>query len=188
MSKINKTKYAILGVLSITPGSGYDIKKFCDQSISHFWNENFGHIYPVLKQIEAEELITKEVEYTEGKPPRNVFYITEKGKKELAEWLQQPAEQNPVRIEPLLKLFFAKELSYEKISEMLDKEKSNCILQIEKYSAIEKMLMKEDGIQDEKSRILWLSTVRYGLSDARARLEWCEQTLGDFEKLRNSEV
>ena len=26
MPKINKTRYAILGVLSIKPGSGYDIK------------------------------------------------------------------------------------------------------------------------------------------------------------------
>jgi hypothetical protein len=24
------------------PGSGYDIKNFCDKTISHFWNENFG--------------------------------------------------------------------------------------------------------------------------------------------------
>ncbi|MCI1969657.1 MAG: PadR family transcriptional regulator, partial [Clostridium luticellarii] len=27
MAKINKTKYAILGMLNIMPGSGYDIKK-----------------------------------------------------------------------------------------------------------------------------------------------------------------
>ena len=56
---VNKTKYAILGVLDTFPGSGYDIKKYCDKSISYFWNENFGHIYPVLKQMENEGLVSK---------------------------------------------------------------------------------------------------------------------------------
>ena len=55
MAKINKTKYAILGVLSQMSGSGYDIKKCCDTSIAYFWNENYGHIYPVLKKMEEEE-------------------------------------------------------------------------------------------------------------------------------------
>ena len=68
MAKVNKTKYAILGVLSLKPGSVYDIKKFCDKGISYFWNENFGHIYPVLKQMEAEGVITKTAEQNEGKP------------------------------------------------------------------------------------------------------------------------
>ena len=55
MAKINKTKYALLGVLSIMSGSGYDIKKFCDSSIGYFWNENYGHIYPMLQRLEDEE-------------------------------------------------------------------------------------------------------------------------------------
>ncbi len=51
MATTNKSRYALLGVLCMKPGSGYDIKKFCDKTISHFWNENYGHIYPVLKQL-----------------------------------------------------------------------------------------------------------------------------------------
>ena len=53
MPKENKTKYAILGLLSLAPMSGYDIKIITDNSIGHFWNENFGHIYPVLGRMEA---------------------------------------------------------------------------------------------------------------------------------------
>ncbi|MGA9048227.1 MAG: PadR family transcriptional regulator, partial [Dehalococcoidia bacterium] len=47
MPKINKTKYAILGLLSLKPASGYDLKKTVDWNIGFFWNENFGHIYPI---------------------------------------------------------------------------------------------------------------------------------------------
>ncbi|AKA68713.1 PadR family transcriptional regulator [Clostridium scatologenes] len=73
MAKINKTKYALLGVLTLSSGSGYDIKKFCDSSIGHFWNENYGHIYPVLKKMEEEELITKKL--NEQKEDHQKIYI-----------------------------------------------------------------------------------------------------------------
>ncbi len=48
--------------IPMKPGSGYDIKKFCDKAISYFWNENFGHIYPVLKQ-KGKELLLKLIMY-----------------------------------------------------------------------------------------------------------------------------
>jgi PadR family transcriptional regulator, regulatory protein AphA len=99
MPKINKTLYAILGVLSIKPGSGYDIKKFCDKGISHFWNENFGHIYPVLQSMYSNGLITKEVIMGEGKPSRNVYQITQKGRDVLRDWLMKPIEKTPIRSE-----------------------------------------------------------------------------------------
>lgn len=59
MANVNKTRFAILGILNNMPGSGYDIKKNCDTGIAYFWNENFGHIYPVLKQMERDGVITK---------------------------------------------------------------------------------------------------------------------------------
>ncbi|MDF2869325.1 MAG: hypothetical protein K0R05_900 [Anaerocolumna sp.] len=65
----NKTRYAILGILSIHSGTGYDIKKYCDTVISNFWNENFGHIYPVLNQLLSEGLIQTE----ESPSPRKKY-------------------------------------------------------------------------------------------------------------------
>ncbi|HWT76082.1 MAG TPA: PadR family transcriptional regulator, partial [Mobilitalea sp.] len=81
----NKTRYAILGVLCMKPCTGYDIKKFCDNTISHFWNENFGHIYPVLKQLLEEGLIT--LADPEAEDRRKLYTITEKGRQKFCEWL-----------------------------------------------------------------------------------------------------
>ena len=44
MAKENKSKYAVMGVLSICPASGYDIKKFMECSTSNFWSESYGQI------------------------------------------------------------------------------------------------------------------------------------------------
>ena len=64
--KDKKSKYAILGMLSIEPMSGYDIKKEIEESISNFWTESYGQIYPVLKSLVAEKLVTKTVQKGAG--------------------------------------------------------------------------------------------------------------------------
>ena len=40
MPKANVTQYAVLGLLTMQPRSGYDIKRFVESTISHFWHES----------------------------------------------------------------------------------------------------------------------------------------------------
>lgn len=55
MALKNRSVYAILGILSVSPNTGYGIKKYCDTILKNFWNENFGHVYPTLKKmVEAD--------------------------------------------------------------------------------------------------------------------------------------
>src|SRR5215469_2423712 len=103
MAKENKSRYALLGILSMSPGSGYDVKKFMEQSTSYFWRESYGQIYPILKQLVEEGLATSHTEKQEGKPERYVYTLTERGKEELQRWLADPVEQSVERNELLLK-------------------------------------------------------------------------------------
>jgi PadR family transcriptional regulator, regulatory protein AphA len=185
MAKINKTKYAILGILSNRSGSGYDIKKMCDSSIGHFWNENFGHIYPVLQKMEEEELITKEVKKTEGRPSKNVFSITEKGKKELEKWLMLPIEKEPTRSELLLKIFLSKDIPTKNIMETIQKEKEDAKKNIQKYLEIENFLNSGEFQVEKKNLVLWLSTIRFGKHADEMKIKWCEETLEDLEEIKD---
>src|ERR1700694_4574756 len=108
MAKENKSKYAVLGALSVCPGSGYDIKKLMEQSTSNFWNESYGQIYPILKQLVEEELATSRAEKQEGKPERYIYTLTEQGREELQRWLAEPVERMVERNELLLKLFYGR--------------------------------------------------------------------------------
>lgn len=188
MPKANKTKYAILGVLSMKSGSGYDIKKFCDKEISYFWNENFGHIYPVLRQMEAEEVITKTVEQNEGKPTRNVYSITPKGWGELTEWLMQPTENTPARLELLLKLTFARNIPAGKVIEEMEQIRQKHIQRLEQYEEIEKEFNSDEKTRIDRGYPYWLATLHYAVYDARFRIQWCEETIRNIrehEKLLN---
>jgi PadR family transcriptional regulator, regulatory protein AphA len=177
LAKVNKTKYALLGVLSLMSGSGYDIKKFCDSSISYFWNENYGHIYPVLKTMEQEELITKRVEQTEGRPSKNVYSITEKGREELEKWLMLPVDNEPGRSELLLKIFWSGNIPVGNIIEKFEQLKVESKNEISQYSKVENLLKANHCQADKKNLILWIITLSAGKYDAEAKIKWCEETL-----------
>ena len=67
--------------------SGYDIKKLVDVGLSHFWNENYGQIYPTLDQLVKDGLATKRAERKSGKRQRFVYTITRKGQKAFRDWM-----------------------------------------------------------------------------------------------------
>ena len=186
MAKINKTKYAILGVLNYKPASGYDIKKFCDESIAHFWNENYGHIYPVLKQLEADGWVTKTTEINDGKPSRNVYRITDTGKKALHEWLLQPPEVPQSRCEFLLKLFFAREVPHDKVIEGLSELLNFFKRLLEEYLMIEKDILEcsEAPSQSGTDLPYWLATVRYGIITMEGNIKWCTETIASLTKIK----
>jgi len=185
MAKINKTKYALLGILSNISGSGYDIKKMCDSSIGHFWNENFGHIYPVLQKMEEEEVITKEVKKTEGRPSKNIFSITEKGKEELEEWLMLPIEKQPTRSELLLKIFFSKDIPTKNVMEKIRKEKEEAKKNLQKYLELENFFNSGKVEVEKKKLVLWLSTIRFGKHAEETKIKWCEETLENLEEIKD---
>jgi PadR family transcriptional regulator, regulatory protein AphA len=62
MATANRTSYAILGLLSQGPKSGYEIKQVVERTISHFWKESYGHLYPTLSRLMDEGLVRREAE------------------------------------------------------------------------------------------------------------------------------
>ena len=185
MAKENKTKYAILGVLSIKPGSGYDIKKFCDKSIAHFWNENYGHIYPVLKQLEQDGWVCKTTEISESKM-RNIYNITDLGKQKLIEWLSVPPEIMQARYEFLLKMFFSHYISADIVIERLEKSIEHCKNIQKQYKEIEKSFQNKLNDTEYCSKDLPYRylTLRYGILNLESDIRWCEESI-ELIKLSN---
>ncbi len=174
----NKSRFAILGILNIQPSSGYDIKKYCDTVISGIWNENFGHIYPTLKSLVDERCIRQ----VEGeKESRKIKYeITEEGRTELLNWLQEETLMQPVRSEFMLKFLFSSSIPKEKVIVMLNQYKQRQEAELNKYLALENEL--EKGISEiEGERVRYIrATLRRGIFTAKASIAWCEETILEF--------
>ncbi len=180
--KETKSKYAVLGMLSICPMSGYDIKKRVGESISNFWSESYGQIYPILKRLVDEELVTKTVERQSGKPDRHVYALTERGRKELHRWLAEGAVPKVERNEFLLKLFFGEEISPTINIKHVEKYREIQLHLLEKYEMIKQEI--ENKHADDSDLPYWLMTLRYGQHVSQALLRWCDETLLTLNKIR----
>ena len=51
-------KYSILGLLHYRDMHGYQIKKHIENHFGHMWTINYGQIYPNLKKLKEEGLVT----------------------------------------------------------------------------------------------------------------------------------
>jgi len=69
----------ILGFLMSGPKSGYEIKNIANKMMM-IYNLGFNQIYPVLKKLEKEGLVHKEMVYQTGKPNKNVYTLSDTGK------------------------------------------------------------------------------------------------------------
>ncbi len=185
MSKENKSKYAVMGVLSICPSSGYDIKKFMECSTSNFWSESYGQIYPILKHLVEEGLAARHAEKQEGKPEKYIYTLTEQGKKGLRNWLSESVESTVERNELLLKLFFGAHIPLEKNKEHIYAFQELQSQLLEKYEGIERELVAE--AQEDAILSYRFMTVRYGIHRCHALLTWCDETLGTLHHLAEPE-
>ena len=91
------TKHVILALLDIKPMSGYDLYQNLKISVNSLWSATYGQIYPTLHKLEAAALVTSETLPSEKKRERIVYSLTDVGRAELHEWINQPVKYLPFR-------------------------------------------------------------------------------------------
>ncbi len=183
---MSKSKYSILGMLIIEPMSGYDMKKFSEAALGHFWHESYGNLYPRLRQLAAEGMVVATAEERAGGPNAKVYSLTERGRSEFLEWLAGPVTEEPVRSELLLKVFFGSQAPPE-LTER----------QIRNYQIRQQKLQQTFGLIESHLRAeavwnpnqpFWLMTLRRGQLHVESRLQWCEESLAVLRSMRSPQL
>lgn len=182
MVRENRSKYAILGFLDLAPMSGYDIRKYAALSLAHFWNEDYGHIYPTLRALEAEGLAVKTTEPGLGKPDRKVYAITDGGRRALAEWLALTPQRPNLRIELLLKVFFGSRIDPRRFRSMLENEIASCEKSLAELRGTAEHLESEIAAGGDRGReaAYQRMSLRYGLTYYEGVRDWCLETLEEL--------
>jgi len=167
-------KYALLGMLSIRPMSGYDIKKFFDQSVGLIWNATHSQIYVQLDQMENDGLVEKRSIIQEGRPNKNLHRATDKGFRELQRWLAEPISAPDYKDEFMLRFFF---------SDFLDRG----ILKQHLLRARELMNGRLDSLEKVTNRKvppmsnITLHAARMGQRYYQMYLDWIEESINLLE-------
>ncbi|MDR2855348.1 MAG: PadR family transcriptional regulator [Methanomicrobiales archaeon] len=136
MAQVSDAESIILGLLSFISGGcyGYEIEKMLIGSrIRVCGNIAFSSIYHALKKLEKKQMITCEIEYVNGKPPRKRYTILDSGKEALHEKVMTSLqESSQVSSAADLSLFFLPLLHKEQMQEAL---KAHILMLQEVYAA-----------------------------------------------------
>jgi PadR family transcriptional regulator, regulatory protein AphA len=172
------TAEALLGLLSVAPMSGYEVRQMIAESIGNFWTESYGQIYPGLKKLVSDGLAEVKEERAEGRPAKKVYSLTERGQERLREWLGMPVERQVPRNELLLKMFFGDKAEYGVLRAQVEARRAVLAANLARYWAIEKRI---HGFEDVPGKKFWLMTVRYGIAETQALIAWCDGCLKEME-------
>jgi DNA-binding PadR family transcriptional regulator len=178
-----RSRFAVLGMLSMGLETGYAMKKHVEANLGHFWNESYGQIYPILRQLVTEGLATCQVEQPAGSRRRKRYALTPAGGDELRAWLVQPPESQPPRLELLLKLSFGERVPLEACEQLIRDHSETCDRDIAHLAGIESALREAPGRHPDQP--YWLMTLRYGRAVRQAERAWCDETLEHLREIRS---
>jgi DNA-binding PadR family transcriptional regulator len=164
---LSSTAYVILGMVSVHPRSGYEIKAAVDESTRRFWAASYGQIYPELKRLSEQGLVTG-IDAPRGGRKRTVYTITDAGMERLKEWLRRPPEMAEMRDEGLLKIFFSGVLEPGEAAETLRRMRGSRTALADELAEIEPVVI-------EKSDEFALMVLRAGIEYNRWFADWCER-------------
>lgn len=160
--------------------SGYELRQLIEGSIGNFWSESYGQIYPALKRLEQDGLVS----VAEGERAGSKIYtLTEAGDQRLRRWLGVAPRAQVPRNELLLKLFFGALQPVATSQQHVAERRRGLLADLKRYEAIERELERKHA--ENVGLPFWLMTVRYGKAEAQALLAWCDETLATLDALRD---
>lgn len=177
-------KHALLGFLNYGGITGYQLKKIFDHSVSDFWSASLSQIYVTLNKMCEDKLVTaKEIESSSAMN-KKMYYITDKGKKELVAWLKQPAKIEKTRIEFLVKLYFSSNINTKEAIVQLEELIGVLKMRLQHYKKWVKHIEKEHLLKEnmKKEALFWRLTCSYGIMVRENSIEWCEECIEEIKK------
>src|SRR5208283_184688 len=113
-------KFALLGLLAESPKYGYEIKRQFEGALGNVWSVSYGQLYPTLRGLSELGWVTKKTEPGKKAAEKNIYSITEKGRKKLDEWLLKPVRSTyRLKDEFTLRFLFFNKLPPARVLEYL---------------------------------------------------------------------
>jgi DNA-binding PadR family transcriptional regulator len=177
---MRQTDYVILGLLSESPLTGYEMKNIIDVRFRFFWSESYGQLYPALKSLSSEGFIKELIMDKETKRAQRRYEITSVGMDALKQWLTLPVEKESLRLEILLKMYFSnlvdEEVMMQHIRIFQQSHKQDLMI-LNMFEKELKAILDQDPNHGHV-----LKVVDFGKKVNEAYLNWSQETLLFFEE------
>ncbi len=128
LTRLGNLPFALLGLVASRPDGahGYLLQSECEAIADDFWGMNFGRVYRILDRLAKDGHIIAHEEPQSGRPSRNVYRITERGRQSLDDWLLEPIGDSPrpLRDELSLKILFLNTQNLEEFARLIKEQRS----------------------------------------------------------------
>ncbi len=167
---LTPTAYAILGLLRERPMHGYEIAQHFkpEEDLGQVIPADMSTIYTFLKDLQEHGLIRGEQVTVGARPPRKVFSLADDAEAFFFEWLRRPvARMREVRLDFLLKLYFAQQLGAAEARALVKAQVNACRDYLERQKthtrAIDstsfESLVLESKVTAAESMLEWLNRI-----------------------------
>lgn len=163
-------RYFVLGLLAQKSMSGYDIKCLSKSFSWLIGSPSTGSLYPILRALLEENLVTMEVVPGLGKPPRKIYSIAETGTQVLQAWIDQPLASDAPLKAFAMRLLLAGSVPPARLIAHLKQRR----VQVAAHHAA---LIQAAGTHVEGMDLGQRLTLEYGLAMATAELGWLDTAL-----------
>jgi DNA-binding PadR family transcriptional regulator len=170
MARAVSIRHLILGLLNQRSMSGYDIKRLLESLRWLIDSPSFGSIYPILRSLREDDLVTMEEVLRQSKSPRKIYTITESGREVLQEWVDQSITSGASLKAFVTRLILAGNFSHTGLITHLQQRRSQVAAC---HATLKQLAGAEYGTMDSGQRL----TFDYGLALATAELDWLDGAL-----------
>jgi PadR family transcriptional regulator, regulatory protein AphA len=182
--RASSSREVLLGLLAVKPMSGYDLGQAIRDSIGFFWNESYGQIYPSLKKLAAAGLVRARAEKQKGRPDRQIYSITNRGRTHLAQWLSLAPQPEVPRNELLLKVFFGGRVAPAVIAAFVEQMAGHERALLRKFKQIENENLA--NLKKYPDMPYWQMTARFGQLELESHLQWAQETLAELRAMEGA--
>ncbi|PAV26545.1 PadR family transcriptional regulator [Tamilnaduibacter salinus] len=174
-------KYALLSCLNESRATGYELTQLLRERMGNVWNASHQQTYRELAKLRDEKCVTFEEVPQSDKPDRKVYAITERGRGDLAEWVNEPSERPRVRDPLLLKMFAGELWDIANLKAEIEGHRIHWQATLDRYLAIESRYFSDPENLPFHYRLQHLALLR-GIDVNRSWLEWSDNALSVIEK------
>jgi PadR family transcriptional regulator, regulatory protein AphA len=164
-------KYAILGLLSWKPSSGYELRKYFSETVALYWSGNSNQVYPTLVELRKEGLVESETRQQGNYPPSKVYSLTPVGEAALREWIVSEPALPQMRNPFLTQLAWADQLEEAELASLIDRYEHEVQMKL----LMQKELIRrgpEGPDRTPREALLWTMIADHDCSLYEAELQW----------------
>jgi PadR family transcriptional regulator, regulatory protein AphA len=171
-------RHALLGMLEDGPASGYTLTTRFERSLQQYaWTARQSHIYPELKRMAADGLITVADEGARG---RRSYAITDAGREELRAWLLSPPKARAIRDEHALRMCLLSGLGAPEARQQVLRH----LREAEQVAAeLESLARAADADPHPRGRLrMGRLALQYGIFHYQAQQQWARWALDQLDQ------